>query len=90
MVTLIKPINTKAYKRNINEATQVRNSMTSLFETLRNIPSLASRHYKDGNINWPMGIYISLVHVAAAVGLFTLLDCRKETLLWAFLLWPIR
>ena len=36
-----------------------------------------------------MGIYITLVHVVAAVGLFTVTACKKETLLWAFVLWPI-
>eukprot|EP00957_Ditylum_brightwellii_P128975 9839105-Ditylum_brightwellii.AAC.1 len=55
----------------------------------RDIPSLVSYHWKEGNINWPMGIYISLVHVVAAVGLLTVPKCSAETLLWAFLLWPI-
>jgi stearoyl-CoA desaturase (delta-9 desaturase) len=56
---------------------------------VRDIPSLISYHYKEGNINWPMGIYISLVHVVATVGLFTISKCSNETLIWAFLLWPI-
>jgi len=46
-------------------------------------------HYVNGNVNWPMGIYISLVHVAAIIGLFTLPKCSPLTLLWAFVLWPI-
>ena len=53
-------------------------------------PSLIAHHYKEGNLNWPMIIYISLVHVVAAVGAGKVMDCSKETLLWAFLLWPIR
>jgi len=53
------------------------------------IPGVIAHHYKNKSINWPMGIYISLVHVVAAVGLFTVLDCKAETLLWAFVLWPI-
>lgn len=54
------------------------------------IPGLVSYHYKQGNVNWPMGIYITLVHVVAAVGLFYIPNCSYETLIWAFLLWPIR
>ena len=49
-----------------------------------------ARHYKEGNLNWPMIIYISLAHVAAIIGLFSIADCHKYTLLWAFILWPIR
>jgi len=46
-------------------------------------------HYKAGNINWPMAIYIGLSHIAAIVGLFTIQHCHRYTLLWAFILWPI-
>lgn len=46
-------------------------------------------HYKNGNLNWPMIIYISLAHVAAVIGLFTIQKCHPYTLLWAFILWPI-
>jgi stearoyl-CoA desaturase (delta-9 desaturase) len=48
-----------------------------------------ARHYKEGNMNWPMIIYIGLAHVAALVGLVCLPQCNKWTLLWAFVLWPI-
>lgn len=48
-----------------------------------------ARHYKQGTLNWPMIIYISLAHVAAAIGLFTIPKCHPMTLLWAFILWPI-
>ena len=47
------------------------------------------RHYKEGNLNWPVIIYISLAHVAAFVGLLTTTKCDNRTLLWAFILWPI-
>ena len=47
------------------------------------------RHYKEGSLNWPMIIYIGLAHVAALVGLFHIHKCQWQTLLWAFLLWPI-
>lgn len=48
-----------------------------------------ARHYREGNLNWPMIIYIGLAHVAACVGLATLHKCHTYTLLWAFVLWPI-
>lgn len=47
------------------------------------------RHYKEGNLNWPMIIYITLVHVAAIAGLCHLNVAKNYTLLWAFILWPI-
>ena len=54
------------------------------------IPSVVRHHYNEGTINWPMGIYISLVHVIGLVGATKVMDCSRETLMWAFLLWPIR
>jgi stearoyl-CoA desaturase (delta-9 desaturase) len=48
-----------------------------------------ARHYRQGTLNWPMIIYISLAHVAAIIGLFTISKCHPMTLLWAFILWPI-
>lgn len=53
------------------------------------IPKVVSYHYKNKSINWPMGIYITLVHVIAFVGLMKLGRCQYETLMWAFILWPI-
>lgn len=53
------------------------------------IPSVVRHHWNAGNINWPMGIYITLVHVVGFVGVAKLMECSKETLMWAFLLWPI-
>ncbi|CAM9125873.1 unnamed protein product [Phaeothamnion confervicola] len=44
-------------------------------------------HLKEGNMNWPMGIYISLVHVAALFGLWTVHKCMWQTLLMAFICW---
>lgn len=46
-------------------------------------------HYKANNLNWPMVIYLSLAHVAGIIGLFTLQNCHRYTLLWTFVLWPI-
>ena len=57
---------------------------------VREIPSLIKHHYKAGTINWPMGIYITLVHVLGVFGFTKVMDCSKETLMWAFMLWPIR
>ena len=60
--------------------------MFGITESVRTV----ARHYKEGNLNWPMIIYIALAHAAALIGLFTLGNCHKYTLLWAFILWPIR
>eukprot|EP01006_Ploeotia_vitrea_P006230 TRINITY_DN12588_c0_g1_i1.p1 TRINITY_DN12588_c0_g1~~TRINITY_DN12588_c0_g1_i1.p1 ORF type:complete len:329 (-),score=-3.92 TRINITY_DN12588_c0_g1_i1:125-1111(-) len=46
-------------------------------------------HYKNGNLRWPMIIYIALAHVAAVVGIMTIPYCSWKTLVWAFLCWPI-
>jgi len=56
---------------------------------VKSIPGTISHHWKEGNINWPMGIYIALVHVAAVNGAFKAQYASYETLLWAFVLWPI-
>ena len=53
------------------------------------IPSLVKNHYKQGNINWPMGIFITLVHVLAFIGLTTVTSCKWQTNLFAIALWPI-
>jgi len=55
----------------------------------RDIPKVVSQHWKDGTLNWPMGIYITLVHIVAAVGLFSVQKCSRDTLMFAFILWPI-
>ena len=59
-------------------------------EMFRNIPSVVAYHYNAGNINWLMSSWVAVVHTAAMVGLFSMPHCHKATLLWAFLLWPIR
>lgn len=53
------------------------------------VPGVVKHHYKEGNFNWPMIIYVCLVHYAAAVGAAKLTQCSAETLIWAFILWPI-
>jgi len=55
----------------------------------KDIPSVVRYHHKNNSLNYPMGIYITLVHVLGIVGLTKVMDCSKETLMWAFLLWPI-
>lgn len=45
-------------------------------------------HLKHGTVNWPMGIYITLCHCWAVVGLCKVMQCKPETLIWAFVLWP--
>jgi len=53
------------------------------------IPSLVRKHYNDGTINYPMGTYVTLVHLAALVGVTKLTSVSRETLIWAFFLWPV-
>lgn len=65
-------------------------TMDFSMDMITSIPSVISHHYKAGTINYPMGIYITLVHVVGVMGLTKVLDCKAETLMWAFLLWPIR
>lgn len=36
-----------------------------------------------------MGIYITLVHIVAFIGLFYVPKCSTQTLFWSFFLWPI-
>lgn len=56
---------------------------------IQDIIKTATRHYKEGNLNWPMIIYLSLAHIGAIVGLFTIPYCKPLILFWAFILWPI-
>lgn len=58
-------------------------------QMFRDIPGLISYHYKAGNMNWPMLIYVSLVHMLALVGIPKIMNCSAETLAFAFILWPI-
>lgn len=53
------------------------------------IPKVISHHYKEKAINWPMITYISIVHAVGLAGLFRVMNCSAETLIWAFILWPI-
>jgi len=53
------------------------------------IPSLITYHWKQQSYNFPMIIYISFAHYLAIKGLFHIADCTKETLFFAFMLWPI-
>jgi len=41
------------------------------------------------NANWPVAIYITLVHVGAVGGLFFLHTCRWQTIALAVILWPV-
>lgn len=50
----------------------------------------AGSHWKAGSINWPMCLYLSLVHMAFGVGIATIASCKWQTLALAFVLWFIR
>jgi hypothetical protein len=56
----------------------------------KDIPQTVVGHVKAGNVNWPMTIYIALVHVVAVIGAFQIPNCSKETLLFSVILWPLR
>lgn len=59
-------------------------------QMVRDLPGLVKHHYKEGNFNWPMIVYITIVHTVAIAGLFAIPRAKVETLLWAFVLWPAR
>ena len=48
-----------------------------------------AKHYRQGTLNYPMGIYITLCHYWALLGLARVPRCMLPTLLWAYVLWPI-
>jgi len=56
---------------------------------VRDVPSVISYHWKEKNYNPPMIVFVTLVHVMAVVGLLRVNRCSNETLLWAFITWPI-
>jgi hypothetical protein len=60
------------------------------YKMVQDIPKVIGHYWKERSFNWPMIIYISLVHSAALYGVAKLSLCSRETLLWAFILWPIR
>ena len=59
------------------------------WKMVSDIPSVIKYHYKEGNVNYPMGIYITLVHLVGLVGVTKVMECSRATLMWAFILWPI-
>lgn len=46
-------------------------------------------HLSNGNVNWFMSSWVILVHILAIAGIANIPNCKAETLLFAFLLWPI-
>lgn len=59
------------------------------FTLFKETVSTVAYHWNNGSINWPVSIYITLVHIAAVVGCCTVRDCKWQTCLLAFILWPI-
>jgi stearoyl-CoA desaturase (Delta-9 desaturase) len=59
-------------------------------QMFKDIPKVVHYHWKEGNINWPMGIYITLVHVLGVIGAVCYVKkCSAETLLWAWYMFPM-
>jgi hypothetical protein len=59
-------------------------------QMFKDIPKVVYHHWKNGNINWPMCIFTLFTHSVALAGIFALPKADYRTLLWAFILWPIR
>lgn len=59
------------------------------YKSISNIPSVVWYHLKEGNVNWTMTIWSILMHSLTLKGLTVIPQCKPETLLFAFLLWPI-
>jgi len=64
-------------------------SSTSSHQSLNHYYHVVMKHIQRDNLNWPMIIYLFLVHIAAIYGLLTIPICHTYTLLLAFILWPI-
>jgi len=47
------------------------------------------QQHKQGNIHWIILIYMTLVHIGAVAAIFKAFESKKETLIFAFLLWPL-
>lgn len=59
-------------------------------QMFKDIPKVVQHHWKEGNFNWPMIIYIGLCHVMAVIGAVVYVKkCMAETLLWAWFMWPV-
>jgi len=58
-------------------------------QMFRDIPKVFKYHWEEKNFNWPMTIFLVLIHCAAVVGASKLTQCSAETLWLAFCLWPI-
>ena len=54
-----------------------------------NVPSVVKRHYSEGRVNWPMVLYISLIHIVGLVSLTYVPKASYATLAWSLLLWPV-
>jgi stearoyl-CoA desaturase (delta-9 desaturase) len=69
---------------------ELQRSMTLNPITLaRDTADALTYHLKNGTVNWPMGTYITLIHIAAIIGIFNVPFASRETQLLAFILWPI-
>eukprot|EP00953_Heterococcus_sp_UTEX-ZZ885_P013114 7497-Heterococcus_DN1.PRE.1 len=63
-------VETKQVKSTLREEHLYRRSLTLNPVTLvKDTAEAIAYHWKNKSINWPMGVYITLVHVAAVIGL---------------------
>jgi len=57
------------------------------WKMLSKIPKLLKHHFDKGNMNWSYIGFFTLVHITAIMGLFRVMDCSRETLLFAHILY---
>jgi hypothetical protein len=83
-------VETKQVKSTLREEHLHQRSLTLNPITLaKDTVEAIAYHWKNESINWPMGVYITLVHVAAVIGLFNVSVASWQTRFLALILWPI-
>jgi stearoyl-CoA desaturase (delta-9 desaturase) len=58
-------------------------------EMFTNIPKVLNHHYKEGNFNWPYMVFFAVVHITAFMGIFKVAYCKRESILFFFILWQL-
>ena len=59
------------------------------WQMFANIPNVIKYHFQEGNLAWGYVFYLGIAHITGLKGIFRLRDCSAETLIFAYLLWPI-
>mmetsp|Transcript_12564 Transcript_12564/g.24160 ORF Transcript_12564/g.24160 Transcript_12564/m.24160 type:complete len:889 (-) Transcript_12564:363-3029(-) len=64
-------------------------SRISVGGSLSSCARSVAKHLQQGDVNWPMAVFLTAMHTLAVMGLLAMNDCQPATLLWAFVLWPV-